>query len=581
MFGDYELRDLLGRGLMGEVWRAHDRRTGRTVALRLLPPELAADPAVVQRFIVQLRIAAALNDPHVIPIHDFGQTDGRLFVDMRCIEGSDLRSILTAGPLPLDRAVSLVDQVASALRSAHRAGLVHRNVRPSNIMVTDDGFAYLAEVGLGLAEVSVAGAWPYLAPERFGDAEAGPASDVYSLACVLFECLTGTTPFPGATMKVLVAAHLSTPPPRPSLSRPGLPVAFDDVIARGMAKDAAQRYQSATDLAAAARAAVGAGLRPAPMAPVQRRRHRFRLVGILGATTAVALCAVIGLVVIRSDTGANGSADSPRAGEANPSPPTSHATTPTAYGQQIVLPFAALDGPRGLAVAANGDVLVADMNNVRVVRLAPATGIQTTLPITGLTQPVDVALDPAGNVYVADFTDPALIVRFQVDTATQTQVPLVEVNYPSSVAVDESGNAYVEGYQIADVVMVPAGTGAQHVVPFNAVAVGDFDVDAGGAIYAINISDDKVVRLDADWTTQTALPFSDIDPHAIAVGADGSVYVSDITNRAVSKWTPGTKSPVVLPITGLLRPTSIAVDAAGNVYVSDLDLNQVLELPVM
>jgi serine/threonine-protein kinase len=92
---------------------------------------------------------------------------------------------------------------------------------------------------------------------------------------------------------------------------------------------------------------------------------------------------------------------------------------------------------------------------------------------------------------------------------------------------------------------------------------------------------DQVVRLDAEWTTQTLLPFTDIDPQAVAVGADGSVYVSDVTNRAVSKWTPGTKNPVALPITGLLRPTSIAVDAAGNVYVSDFELNQVLKLPVM
>ena len=379
-------------------------------------------------------------------------------------------------------------------------------------------------------------------------------------------------------MQALGVAHLSTPPPRPSLTGVGVPPAFDDVIARGMAKDPAQRYRSTMDLAAAARAAVGDAHQVELTAPPRRRTL---LVGMLGAATVVAVCVAIGVVVTQTHTGASGTADLPRAGGANTSPPTSQESAPIVYGPQVVLPFADLDGPQGLAVAANGDILVADMNNVRVVRLAPATGVQTTLPISGLTQPVDVALDRTGNVYVVDFSNPVLVVRLQVDTGMQTQVPVVDVIHSSSVDVDSAGNVYVEGYRVADLVMVPSGTGVQQVVPFNGVAIGDFDVDASGDVYAVDFRNDQVVRLDAEWSTQTVLPFSDIVPSSVAVGGDGSVYVADITNRAVSKWTPGTKSPVVLPFTGLLKPTAIAVDAAGNVYVSDVEQNQVLELPVI
>ncbi len=260
-FGRYRLLELLGHGGMGEVWRAHDTETGRVVALKVLPPHLAQDHLFQERFRREAFAAAALNEPHVIPIHYFGEIDGRLYVDMRLVEGRDLQSILADGPLDAARAVMIVEQVATALDAAHQIGLVHRDVKPSNILVAKYDFAYLIDFGIaraadqtGLTSTgSTIGTWAYMAPERFGTGQADPRSDVYALTCVLYECLTGRHPFPGESVEQQVAGHLSIPPPQPSIAHPGVSPAFDAVIAKGMAKDPGERYQTTVELAEAAR----------------------------------------------------------------------------------------------------------------------------------------------------------------------------------------------------------------------------------------------------------------------------------------------------------------------------------------
>ncbi len=151
-FGRYRLVELLGRGGMGEVWRAYDTAANnRTVAIKLLPPQLAADHTFVQRFRREADAAAQLNNPHVIPIHNYGEIDGRLYVDMRLIEGRDLQEVLADGPLEPGRAVRIIEQVAKALHAAHKVGLVHRDVKPSNILLDEDDFAYLIDFGIARA----------------------------------------------------------------------------------------------------------------------------------------------------------------------------------------------------------------------------------------------------------------------------------------------------------------------------------------------------------------------------------------------------------------------------------------------
>ncbi|WP_405488922.1 protein kinase domain-containing protein [Nocardia sp. NBC_00511] len=275
--GHYRLVRLLGRGGMGQVWLAEDTKLEREVALKLLPSELAADQDYRRRFEREARSAARLRGQHVVPIHAFGELDGRLYIDMELVEGSDLGKVLNeTGALTPERAVDLVAQVAEALDIAHRAGLVHRDVKPSNVLTLPSGYAYLIDFGIArgtgqstLTATGVAvGTWAYMAPERYSGTE-DLRSDIYSLACLLFECLTGAKPFAQTDPVQQMAAHLTADPPRASAQRPAVPAALDTVIAKGMAKEPQHRYPSAGTLALAARAALEGrpAVRTAPSIP--------------------------------------------------------------------------------------------------------------------------------------------------------------------------------------------------------------------------------------------------------------------------------------------------------------------------
>ncbi|HEY6577542.1 MAG TPA: serine/threonine-protein kinase, partial [Mycobacterium sp.] len=264
-FGPYRLLRLIGKGGMGEVYEAEDTVKDRIVALKLLPESASHDPVFRKRLQREAHSAGRLQEPHVVPIHDYGEIDGVLYVDMRMINGSDLRKILkNFGPMTPARAVAIVRQIASALDAAHEGGVMHRDVKPENILINRDDFAYLVDFGIAnaasdekLTELGTAvGTYAYMAPERFTSGVVTYRADIYALACVLHECLTGSQPYGGDSVSVVITAHLMQPIPRPSAERPGVPAAFDQVIARGMAKKADERYASAGDLAMAATAAL-------------------------------------------------------------------------------------------------------------------------------------------------------------------------------------------------------------------------------------------------------------------------------------------------------------------------------------
>jgi serine/threonine-protein kinase len=265
MFGPYHLKRLLGRGGMGEVYEAEHTVKEWTVAVKLMSDTFSKDPVFRERMKREARIAGRLQEPHVVPIHDYGEIDGQMFMEMRLIEGIDLDTLLKRyGPLTPPRAVAIISQIASALDAAHAAGVMHRDVKPPNILVTRDDFAYLVDFGIASATTdekltqlgTAVGTWKYMAPERFSNDEVTYRADIYALACVLHEALTGSPPYRADSAGVLVTAHLMDPIPQPSTLHSGIPKAFDAVIARGMAKKPEDRYASAGDLARAAHQAL-------------------------------------------------------------------------------------------------------------------------------------------------------------------------------------------------------------------------------------------------------------------------------------------------------------------------------------
>ncbi len=258
----FRIESVLGRGGMSVVYVAEQVRLGRKVAFKVLTTELAWDEQFRERFVRESHIAAAIDHPNIIPIYDAGEADGLLYIAMRFVQGPDLKEVLKRGSLGIGRTIFLIEQLANALDSAHAHSLVHRDVKPGNILVDEStDHAYLTDFGVakqttarGLTSTGhFLGTVEYAAPEQIEGGHVDARTDVYALGCVLYECLTGSPPFAHSTEHAVLHAHLVDPPPSVSRARPELPQAFDGVVATAMAKAAADRFPSCGDLAHAAR----------------------------------------------------------------------------------------------------------------------------------------------------------------------------------------------------------------------------------------------------------------------------------------------------------------------------------------
>ncbi len=533
---------------------------------------------------------------------------------MPVIDGIDLATLLHRdGPMSPQLAVKVIEQLASALDTAHAAGLVHRDIKPSNALMAHQEFVYLIDFGIAHDESatkltqtgSVLGTLAYMAPERFETGIAKLSADVYALAALLHECLTGEQPFPGNSLPQQMHAHLYLDPPRPSSQRPDLPKELDAVVAKGMAKDPAQRYQSATELAVAAREALIAAPSPEPApeppptqpaeppattpattvptpepqsssAPTQlaathiddstqaniaepagdtpaqtRKRRALILITVLGAIAAV----VIAIVAVDS---------------------MDRHREPLVSGPETVLPFTGLNKPDGVAIDATGAVYVADYDNNRVLKLEAGSGQQTVLPFTGLNEPRGVAVDAAGATYVVDSGNNRVLKL--APGSPQTELPFVGLWTPFGVAVDSAGAVYVTDQGHGRVLKVAARSTAQVELPFT----GDrypqsVAVDSRGAVYVTDGSNRRVLELSPGSTQQTVLPFTGLNfASGVAVDGVGAIYVADGGNRVV-KLVPGSQQSE-LAFAGLNDPNDVAVDSAGAVYVSDSGNNRVLKL---
>jgi serine/threonine-protein kinase len=635
-FGRYRLLSVIGEGGMGKVYKAHDTLIGRDVAIKVLPAELAAEPGYRERFRREAHTAARLTEPHIVPIHDTGEIEGQLYLVMPVIEGIDVDGLLQRdGPMSPQRSVHVIEQLAAALDAAHAVGLVHRDIKPSNALMTGHDFVYLIDFGIAHAAAAtkltstgmIVGTLAYMAPERFTAGVADARSDVYALACVLHECLTGDHPYPGESMEQQIAGHLTLDPPRPSAHRPDLPVGFDDVIARGMAKDPDKRYQSAHDLAAAARHALASALRnahtaaaglapppqpapdtalrpagnvrltatpqrkpaqpPSPPAqpadrrppqrgtspPPQRRPQRRGFKWSLIAAVALVVTAVgVTGYLMRSPSPAS------QVPTVQSGLPAGQTAQPRPASGQNVLPVTGLNGPAGVAVDNAGTVYVADTGNNRVLTLVADASSATELPFTGLSNPSGVAVDSARSVYVTNVGKNQLL-KLAAGSSNTTELPVTGLHAPHCVAVDGADDLYIAD-GATRVLKLAAGSSSTTELPFTGLNnPAGVAVDSARAVYVTDTGNNRVLKLTADSATPTVLPFTGISsPAGVAVDTAGAVYVTDTGNNRVLKLTADSATPTVLPFTGLGRPGAVAVDSGGNLYVADTGNNRVVKL---
>lgn len=430
----YRVETLVGRGGMGTVYLAEHLRLRRKVALKLLLPELSEDERFRARFLRESELAASLDHPHVIPIYDAGEADGLLYLAMRYVEGDDLRAVLDReGRLEPSRALALAGQIADALDAAHARGLVHRDVKPANVLLDGD-HAYLCDFGLTKMVSSISGLTgtgqfigtiDYVAPEQIQGNPVDGRADLYSLACLLYECLTGVVPFKRDSEVAVLWAHMQAPPPAASAELPEFPQALDPVLAKGLAKDPDERYATCRDFVQAAEQAVGV-VRPAPARAPSARRRRVAL--LLVPLALVAVAALVAVLLL----GGGEDASAPSAVRVGPN---SVAAIDTKTNKLLAaVRVGRRPGP--VAVGA-GAVWVGNTGENTLTRIdAASRKVVLTIGLPG--KPLDLVVG-GGSVWVnTDYGD-GISRLVPVDPSSNVPGPAVELGKAPSFGVDVAG----------------------------------------------------------------------------------------------------------------------------------------------
>ncbi|MGI8633228.1 MAG: protein kinase domain-containing protein, partial [Solirubrobacterales bacterium] len=419
-FGGYRIEAVAGRGGMGVVYRATDLALERPVALKVLSAELEADPDFRERFTRESRLAASIDHPNVIPIYEAGDLEGCLFIVMRWVDGRHLGQLEREEGLTAARALAVLTQVGSALDAAHERGLVHRDVKPGNILIARhrDAHAYLSDFGLSWREgsdpgLTRGGEWvgtpDYAAPEQIRGGKAEPATDIYALGCVLHEALTGLPPFRRGTRIATAIAHLEAEPEPLSARVEGLPEALDSVVAAALAKDPADRPATASELVSAATEALG-GATPGPVRVLAPRRPaaddaRTELVDATAATGApdddatrvmgsdTSATAILGDETVVTRVGGSAAGGDRGGSPAGVATPADRRPVGSGGGEPP-RPVAGVDSPPGSASRPRGRGRLA----VRAVALALVVGIIAAAVIAALIgEPFGAAGDGAGS----------------------------------------------------------------------------------------------------------------------------------------------------------------------------------------
>jgi serine/threonine protein kinase len=577
LLAGYRIETLIGRGGMSVVYLAHHEGLERKAALKLLAPELAEDEMFRRRFISESRIAAGLDHPNVIPVYEAGEADGLLFIAMRYVRGSDLRSLLAEhGPLDAADVVRVMDQLGAALDAAHAEGLVHRDVKPANVLLAPPtpparvGHLYLADFGLTKKSLSGSGVTTtgqfvgtidYVAPEQIRSEPVDGRADIYSLGCLLYECLTGEAPFERDTEVAVMFAHLNDPPPAPSAARPGLPAAIDEVVRTAMAKGPDRRSATAGALAAATTAAVRPMLatRPETIGAPSPEPERPRPRALVGGAVLAALVAIAVVVAVVAKGG----------GSPKPTPSTTGTeSTSATRSEPAESPGPALpDGFQGVARVQAGTGKVTDgfplalqpMPGPRGVVSRPFHAGEGSLWIEGggVAHPEVLKVDPATG---------AIDATLRVGTDFAARLGFAEGS--SSLWVLTFGAGIGDELFRID----PGSNDVVAHIPIGGIGAG---VAIGGdeGIWVIR-SDGVLVEIDSG-TNRIARTLPPL-PHgsAIAVGG-GAVWVTDGIAGAVYRVDVATEEVKSISMPG--GADGIAVDANG-VWVMDRASGQVIRI---
>jgi serine/threonine protein kinase/sugar lactone lactonase YvrE len=593
----YHIDSLIGRGGMSVVYLAHHTGLERKAALKLLAPELAENEAFRARFVRESRIAAGLDHPNVIPVYEAGEADGLLYIAMRYVRGSDLRTLLAEhGPLDVADVVRVVDQVADALVAAHSEGLVHRDVKPGNVLMSPAtpparvGHLYLADFGLTKKSLSgsgltrsgqFVGTTDYVAPEQIRAEPVDGRADVYSLGCVLYECLTGEPPFVRDVEVAVMFAQLNDAPPRPTDARPELPEAIDAVVAKAMAKTPGARYQGPGDLAEAVHRALRVDperVAPAPLA-VPARRRRGLLVGAVSGLAVIAL--LVGLLVANRgpshpgtlpSTGASASG-SPKGPsiltgfkgvvEIDPSTGRVGTTSPLDLGVnifdvQIGRPLVAAEGAVWVAVTTPA---------MELVKLDSATGAPERPIVLSSQRPSSISLAARNGAVWAlpngthQSNPPTDLVR--IDPATDRVVGRIHTGVGVGVADGPEGVWVVGSGRLSEI-----DTSRNEIarrIPVDAHASGI--ALAAGAVWLSDYLDGVVYRVDPATERQRAIPL----PGSVdSIAADSSgVWILDRKSGSVARIDPASGT-LGSPIRVGANPSNLAL-GGGSVWVADPD----------
>lgn len=619
-FAGYRIEGLVGRGGMGVVYRATELSLGRPIALKVVAPALVDDTLARRRFVREARAAAAIEHPNVIPVHAAGEREGIAFLAMRLIKGDDLRRLVRrGGPLPVPRAAHFVAQIAAALDAAHRVGIVHRDVKPGNVLVDADDHAYLTDFGLtafldSSSTASGAGHWvgtpDFAAPEQIRGDRPDARTDVYALGCVLYYLLTARAPYVREGQEAKLWAHLTEPPPPLGIGSPAL----DAVVARALAKQPAQRYASAGDLGRAATAAAageplaqeggsvaigpaaaanepGTLTLEAPTVAQPPERSRSRRGPILATAAVLAIVAAAVLALTRDDTPNRPAAQSPTptptpkapafaarrvAGAAAGHRPTSLALAGDrvwtgerkrpvlrAFAPETLHPMRKVTIPTGVSqLVATPRGLWATMWRAKAIaRLDPKSGRIEAGPIALPGSPSTLAVG-GGGIYVG-LTAPTVggfATIMKLDQASGAVVWMKQLQRQADRLVWLDGSLWA---------MVSTPNRLFRIDPNGVIREGydlpGTDADdltaAGGRLWATVREPDYLARIDPH-TGRVADTFVGRAPTGVSVHGD-DVWVGLWSSREVVRVDARTLDRRGRPIKVALNPFEIAADESG------------------